>query len=140
MRRLPLLATIVCTFALALVSAGCGADYSDLFLVRRTGVLPDADVQIVVNDGGTISCDRGEFRELPSRMLLDGRDIMRSLREDLEFGKVHPRAPNAQLRFRIDAPDGTISFSETDGAHDEDLARLVQLVRELSQQMCGLAR
>jgi hypothetical protein len=131
----------LCGAALAACAlGGCGAGYSDLFLVRRTGVLPDADVQIVVNDGGTISCDRGEFRRLPSRLLLDGRDIMRSLREDLEFGKVHPRPPNAQYRFRVDAPDGTISFSDTDGASDPDLGRMVLLVRQLSQQMCGLAR
>jgi hypothetical protein len=125
---------------LGLALAGCGADYSDLFLVRRTGVLPDANVQIVVNDGGTVSCDRGASRDLPPRMLLDGRDIMRALRDDLEFGKVHPRPANAQYRFRIDAPDGTITFSDTDGAHDEDLGRLVQLVRELAQRECGLAR
>jgi hypothetical protein len=134
MRRLTLLALLACTLA------GCGADYPDLFLVQRTGVLPDARVDIVVNDGGTISCDRGPDERLAGRFLLDGRDIMRSLREDLEFGKVHPRAPNAQLRFRLEAPDGTIDFSETDGVHDPDLARMVQLVRELSQQVCGLAR
>ncbi len=61
--------------------AGCGAESDDVFLVRRTGSLPDARVDIVVNDGGTVTCDRGESRELDSKLLLRARDIVRTLDE-----------------------------------------------------------
>jgi hypothetical protein len=114
MSRVVPAALVACLLALA-VLAGCGADSDDLLRVSRSGSLPDARVEITVNDGGTVSCDRGEARQLDSKLLLRGRDIVRTL-------------------------DGTIEFSETDGAREPQLGRMVQLVRELAQRACGLER
>lgn len=125
---------------LALALAGCGADYDDLFLVRRTGVLPDARVDIVVNDGGTVSCDRGASRELDSKLLLRGRDIVRSLDEERLLGTVHPPAPGSQLRYQLRTGYGDVTFDDVDAAREPQLGRMIQLVRELAQRECGLAR
>jgi len=120
--------------------AGCGADYDDLFLVRRTGVLPDARVDVVVNDGGTVTCDRGESRELDSKLLLRARDIVRALDEERALGVVHPPSPGSQLRYQLRTGYGDVTFSDVDAAREPELGRMIQLVRELAQRECGLAR
>jgi len=124
----------------ALALAGCGGAYSDLLAVERTGSLPDARVSYVVNDGGTIRCDGGDEQQLPSKLLLESRDVVRALREQFEARTDYPRSPRALLRFRAETADGEMTFSDIDGARDPDLGRLVLLVRRTAQQMCGRAR
>jgi hypothetical protein len=132
-------ATAVATSA-ALALAGCGGAYSDLLAVERTGSLPDAQVSYVVNDGGTIRCDGGSEQQLPSKLLLESRDVVRALREQFEARTAYPRSPRALLRFRAETADGEMTFSDVDGARDPDLGRLVLLVRRTAQQMCGTDR
>lgn len=121
-------------------AAGCGAGYDDVFLVRRTGALPDARVDIVVNDGGTVTCDRGESRELDSKLLLRSRDIVRRLDESGLLGEVDPPSPRAQLRYALRTGYGDITFNDVDAVGEPELGRVIQLVRELAQRECGLAR
>ncbi|MDO8186724.1 hypothetical protein Q5424_05175 [Conexibacter sp. JD483] len=130
------LAAIVAALALA----GCGAESDDVFLVRRTGALPDARVDIVVNDGGTVTCDRGASRELDSKLLLRSRDVVRTLDERRLLGRVHPPSPRAQLRYELRTGFGDITFNDVDAVGEPELGRTIQLVRELAQQACGLAR
>jgi hypothetical protein len=124
----------------ALALAGCGGDYSDLLAVQRTGSLPGAEIGFVINDGGTIRCDGGREQPLPSKLLLEARDVVRALRERFEAGHDFPRSPQALLRFRAETADGDLAFGDTDGARDPDVGRLVLLVRRTAQQMCGSAR
>ncbi|MBB4664359.1 hypothetical protein [Conexibacter arvalis] len=126
--------------AVALTAAGCGGAYSDLLAIERTGSLPDARVSFVINDGGTIRCDGGEEEQLPSKLLLEARDIVDALRAEFEARTVYPRSSSALLRFRAETADGEMAFSDVDGPRDPDVARLVLLVRRTAQQMCGTAR
>jgi len=136
--RLPLsAAALACAAA---VAAGCGGDYSDLLAVQRTGSLPDADVAFVINDGGTIRCDGGEEQPLPSQLLLEARDVVDALRPEFEERTSYPRSPSALLRFDAETADGEMAFNDVDGRRDEDLGRLILLVRRTAQQMCGTAR
>lgn len=125
---------------MALGVAGCGGAYSDLLAVQRTGSLPDARVDFVINDGGTIRCDGGKEQPLPSKLLLEARDVVRALRAQFEAGHDFPRSPQALLRFRAETADGDLAFGDTDGARDPDVGRLVLLVRRTAQQMCASAR
>lgn len=131
-------AALACVAALA--AAGCGGAPSDLLAVQRSGALPDAEVAFVINDGGTIRCDGGEEQPLPSKLLLEGRDIVDALRVEFEERTSYPSAPNALLRFEVETADGEMSFSDVDGRRGEDLARLVFFVRRTAQRMCGTAR
>lgn len=124
----------------ALALAGCGAESDDVFLVRRTGALPEARVDIVVNDGGTVTCDRGESRTLDSKLLLRARDVVRALDERSVLGEDHPPSPRAQLRYEVRTGYGDVTFNDVDAAAEPELGRMIQLVRELAQQECGLAR
>jgi hypothetical protein len=133
-------AATLAAVVLVLVLAGCGADYPDLMVIRRTGALPDANVTLLINDGGTVRCDRGEVLQMPPRPLLDAREIARELAEEASDELVLPRPPGAQLRFRMETQDGTVTFSDADAASRPLLGRLVLLTRTIAQDVCGLAR
>ena len=139
-RRRPRAAALALALAVATAGAGCGGAYSDLLAVQRTGALPDARVDFVINDGGTVRCDGGDERQLPSKLLLEARDIVRALSGRFEERTAFPRSPRALLRFRAETADGELAFSDVDGGRDPDLGRLVLLVRRTAQQMCGKAR
>lgn len=131
-------AALACAAAVA--AAGCGGDYSDLLAVQRSGSLPDAEVSFVINDGGTIRCDGGEEQPLPSKLLLETRDIVDALRLQFEEQTSYPRSPSALLRFEAETADGEMAFSDVDGRRGEDVGRLILLVRRTAQQMCGTDR
>jgi hypothetical protein len=120
--------------------AGCGGSYSDLLAVRRTGSLPDARFQFVINDGGTISCQGGRERPLAAKLLLEARDIVRALQPQFEDNRPYPPSPDALLEFRAQTADGDLAFADVDGARDRDVARLVALTRRVAQRACGLPR
>lgn len=124
----------------AALGAGCGGDYSDLLLVRRTGSLPDARLELLINDGGTARCDRGPERALPPRLLLRARAIVRDLEPELERERVHPPRGGALLRFHVETAQGELTFSDVDGARDPDLGRLIAFVRTAAREVCGRAR
>lgn len=131
----------VAALALAAVAlTGCGGDYSDLVGVRRSGSLPDARLELVVNGGGTARCNGGEPQQIAPRLLLDARDIVRELTPELEAGRVYARPPNALLRYDVETAQGELSFSDTDGTRDPGIARMVAFVRRAAQDVCGLDR
>jgi hypothetical protein len=120
--------------------AGCGAAYPDVLVVSRGGSLPAARLQLLVNDGGTVRCNGGRPRDLPARLLLDARDIARSLAEDAKRELVLPRRGNALLRFRLRTQDGSITFSDVDAVDRPELARVIAFTRATAQAVCGLPR
>lgn len=131
----------VAAAALALgLAAGCGADYPDLMVVRRSGALPDANVTLLINDGGTVRCDGGEPLQMPPRPMLDAREIARELAQEASEDLVLARPPGAQLRFHLETQDGTVAFSDANAAGRPLLGRLVALTRTIAQDVCGLAR
>lgn len=132
---------LAAALTVALGAAGCGGDYSDLLLVERSGSLPGARLDLVINDGGTVVCARGQERQpLPPRLLLDARDVVRALRPQMEERLAYPRSPRALLRFRAVTADGEIAFNDVDAARDLELGRLIELTRRTARDVCGLAR
>ena len=68
--------------ALSLCAAalvGCGGPQADLFLVERAGSVPGARLTLLVSDGGTARCNRGEELPITSAQLIDAREIAREL-------------------------------------------------------------
>jgi hypothetical protein len=137
-RRRAAARALAATAALSL--AACGADYPDLMVIRRSGALPDANATLLINDGGTVTCDGGEPLQMPPRPMLDAREIARELAEEAGEDLVLPRPAGAQLRFRLETMDGTVTFSDADAASRPLLGRLVALTRTIAQDVCGLAR
>lgn len=137
MRVAAALAAVALAGGLAL--AGC-AGYPDLMLVRRSGPLPGARLELLISDGGEVRCNRGAPRQLPPRLLLDARDLAKRLADAARAETTYPPAPDAQLRYRLRTRDGTVAFADVDGARDPDLGRLIALTRAIAQDVCGLAR
>jgi hypothetical protein len=139
-RLTSLIAALALAGAGGVALAGCGAEYPDLMVVTRSGELPAARLELLVNDGGDASCNGGTEHRLSPRLLLDARDVVRSLTEETLANEVLPPSPRALLRFRLRTEDGSVTFSDVDGARDPDLGRLLELTREIAQDVCGLPR
>ena len=126
--------------ALTLALAGCGAEYPDVFLLTRSGTIPGAKLSLLVNDGGTVSCNDGEPIQLPPELLLDAREIARELEEETHADLTLPAPPGSLLRFRLRTIEGTLSFSDADAARRPRLGAVVAFARTAAKDVCGLAR
>jgi len=124
----------------AALLAGCGFDVQepDLFLVTRTGAHAQK-LSLLVNDGGTISCNGGKPRNLPDPLLLQARDLATSLNTDvgakLRFG------PNARsvYSFTVKVQNGTMFFPDTAADSRKELADLELFVVQAAANPCGLS-
>lgn len=126
--------------ALATAVAGCGFDVQspDLFLLTRTG--QGGKLTMLVNDGGTISCNGGPARRLPDPLLLTARDLAGSLDGDARQGLRIASAPNTVYRYTIKLQNGTVSFPDTAtaGGRFPALAQAELFTVQAAQQACGL--
>jgi hypothetical protein len=129
------------SIAIATLLAGCGLSVqsADLFLLSRVG--QGRTLTLLVNDGGTIRCDRGPTRPLSDPLLLKARDLADSLDGD---AKAHLRiaAPaNSVFRYTIRLQGGTISFPDTADAAGRfpALAQAELFTVQAAQQACGLS-
>jgi hypothetical protein len=130
-------ATLVAAALAAL--AGCGMESHDLFVVERSGAIPDADLRMVVNDAGTVTCD-GEEREISSDELLEAREIADDLALPADRGLRLPARPGSILRYTVRAEQGTIVFADNARGKPAVLDRLVFWVRRVAQGRCGRER
>ena len=131
MKRLALLA--------AVLAAGCGTPSADLFVVERSGDVPDANLKLLVSDGTTVECD-GQTKEMTSDQLLDAREIADDLVPLLERDFTLPPGPQSVMRFKVTGEDGVVEFSDSSRGLPQVFANLVVLTRALSKQSCGRAR
>jgi hypothetical protein len=132
---------VVLVALLAAGAAGCGFDVrpADLFLLTRTG--QGTRLTLLVNDGGTISCNGKHPRTLPDPLLLKARDLASSLGGDArERLRIRP-GPNSVYRYTIRLKDGTISFPDTATARGRypRLAQAELFTVQAARQACGLS-
>jgi len=126
--------------AAALALAGCGAESADLFAVERSGADRNANVDLVVNDGGTATCNRGEPIALPGTMLLDARELGRELERQASLSIELPPGPNASLRYVVRTSNGRVAFSDTSPNRPAAFDRLVAFSKEVIEDVCGIER
>ncbi len=137
MRSASLALTAVAVAALA----GCGLAVKapDLFLLTRTG--QGSRLTLLVNDGGTVSCNGGRPRRLPDPLLLEARDLASGLGGDAHERVRIPSPSNSVYRYTIHLQQGTISFPDTAtaGGKYPRLAQAERFALEAAQQACGLS-
>jgi len=126
--------------AAALFVAGCGARSADLFSVERSGRDTNANLRLVVNDGGSVTCNRSIEKALDAPDLLDARELARDLGELAQFGIDLPPGRGALLRYEVDTQFGPIAFSDTSRDRPPALDRLVAFVKRIGEDVCGLKR
>ena len=127
---------------IVLLLAGCasGTPSADLFAVQRTGKVPDGRLNLIVSDGGGITCDGRPGSEMTSAQLLTARDIARDLSPPSKRGLRLKPAGDSILQYRVHSADGTLSFADNSAGKPHVLDRLVLFVRQVAQQHCGLQR
>ena len=131
MRRLALV--------VALVLAGCGSPPADLFSVERSGADPNANVEVVVSDGGSVTCD-GEQHELDADRLLQARQLVRDLAPQAELGIELPRGPGTNLSYRVSMESGTVAFSDRSPGVPRTFQRVAAFTKDVTERVCGIER
>jgi hypothetical protein len=128
------------TVALASALAGCGTPSADLFVVERTGSLPDAKLTLRVGDGGTVRCDGGDERPITSDDLLDARQLTEDLRPLLDKGTRLEARKGSLLQYRVTGEEGEVGFADNSPGQPKVFAQLIRFVRKVSMEACGKAR
>jgi hypothetical protein len=123
-----------------LALAGCGQEQADLFEVQRSGADPAANVDLVVNDGGTATCNHGKSLALPGRTLLDARELARKLRKQARLSIELPKGPRASLRYVVRTSAGRASFWDTSRNQPPAFGQLQALTRQVTEDVCHIAR
>ena len=123
----------------AALAAACGTPSADLFVVERTGSLPGAKLDLVVGDGGTVTCN-GTERTITSAQLLDARDLAEDLAPLLDEGVTLPPGEQSLLRFKVIGEQGAVEFSDSSRGLRPELARIVFFTRTVAKQACRLPR
>ena len=125
--------------ALALTVAGCGGPSADLFEVTRSGSDRNANIEMVVSDGGTVTCN-GDLHDLGAKRLLAARQLARDLEPQAELSIQLPRGPGAILSYRARMEAGTISFSDTSHGVPAAFERLEAFTADVAENVCGIER
>lgn len=125
---------------LAVLATGCGTPSADLFVVERTGDLPDAKLTLLVSDGGTVRCDGGEERPMADGRLLEARELADDLAPVLADGPRLPPREGSLLRYRVIAGEGEATFADTSADLPPALAQLQRFTRAVARESCGRDR
>ena len=125
--------------ALAAVLAGCGTPPPDLFEVKRTGEDRNANVDVVVNDGGSVTCN-GKEHPLENDLLLRARQILRDIQPQAERQLELPPGPQPQLSYSARMEAGAVSFSDTSRGNPKPLLALAAFTKDVAEDVCGLER
>jgi hypothetical protein len=128
--------------ALALAAAllaGCGSPPPDLFSVERSGSDPNANVDVVVSDGGSVTCD-GHEHALDADRLLAARQLVRDLAPQAELGIELPRGPGTDLSYRVSMETGTVAFSDRSPGVPRAFQRVAAFTKDVTERVCGIER
>jgi hypothetical protein len=123
----------------AAVLAGCGTPPPDLFAVERSGRDRNANLELVVSDGGSVSCN-GKEHPLDADRLLIARQLLRDLSPQAELSIELPPGPNSDLSYRVSMESGTIAFSDTSPGVPRTFLRLAAFTKDVAERVCGIER
>ena len=125
--------------AVAVAVVGCGTPPPDLFSVERSGPDRNANVDLVVSDGGSVSCD-GEEHPLDAERLLRARQLVRDLSPQAELGIELPPGPGSELSYRVAMEAGSIAFSDRSPGVPATFLRLAAFTKDVVERVCGIER
>jgi hypothetical protein len=129
----------VAPVVLAIAMVGCGTSSADLFAVERRGADRNANVDVVVNDGGKVSCN-GKSHPLDADLLLRARQVLRDLEPQAELHLELPPGPSPQLRYRARMEAGTVAFADTSRDSPRSFQALAGFTKDVTEDVCGLER
>jgi hypothetical protein len=96
-------------------------------------------VDVVVNDGGKVSCN-GTSHPLDADLLLRARQVLRDLEPQAELHLELPPGPASQLRYKARMEAGTVSFADTSRGIPRSFQALAAFTKDVTEDVCGLER
>ena len=123
----------------ALLVAGCGTPPPDLFVVKRSGADRNANLELLVSDGGSVRCN-GKQHAIDADRLLAARQLLRDLEPQAELGIELPPGPGAQLSYRVETERGTVAFSDTSPGIPRTFQRAAGFTTDVAERVCGIER
>ena len=109
---------------------------ADVLLLTRTG--QGTTLTLLINDGGSISCDGRSSRPLNDALLIRARDLAVNLAGDATRNLRLPAGPGTIFTYRIKLQAGTVVFSDHDTAGHPILAQAEVFAAQTAQQACNL--
>jgi hypothetical protein len=128
--------TIASGLCIALASCGLQVSSPDLFLLQRTG--QGRTLRLLVNDGGTISCNSGPKKAISDQLLIQARDLATNLDQDAKANLHIAASANGVYFYSMKLQDGTISFGDTAAAKHHELAQAELFAVQAATGPCGL--
>jgi hypothetical protein len=125
--------------ASALAFAGCGTASPDLFEVQRSGPDRNANVTVVVNDGGAVTCN-GARHDLDDARLLRARELERELTPQAELGLELAPGPGTDLSYRVRMEAGRFAFSDRSRGVPRAFLMLAAFTKDVTERVCGIER
>jgi hypothetical protein len=129
---------LVCVVVAAAL-VGCGSPPPDLFEVTRSGSDPNANVRLVVSDGGSVTCN-GKEHPLDAQRLLTARQLARDLEPQAELGLELPSGPGTQLSYRVRLEQGTVAFGDRSRDPPRSFSEVVAFTTDVTERVCGIMR
>jgi hypothetical protein len=117
----------------------CGSPPPDLFAVQRSGSDRNANLRLVVSDGGSVTCN-GHEHPLPAARLLEARELARTLATQAELDLDLPPGPGAILSYRVRLEQGTVAFSDTSRHLPRAFSQLQAFTKDVGEDVCGIRR
>ena len=124
---------------LAVLATGCGTPPADLFSVDRSGADRNANLRMVVSDGGSVTCN-GKQHPLDGDRLLTARELHRELIPQAELHLELPPGPKSELRYKARMEAGTVSFSDTSKGNPKPFLELAAFTKDVAEDVCGIER
>ena len=125
--------------ALLVALSGCGSRAPDLFVVERSGADRNANVELLVSDGGSVKCN-GTEHPLDAERLLTARRLEHDLSPQAELSIELPPGPGTQLSYRVTMEAGTIAFSDRSAGVPQTFQRLAAFTKDVTERVCGIER
>ena len=87
---------------------------------------------------GTVRCDGGPAKPLSDKLLIQARDLAKTLNDDAKR-RMHIRStPQSVATYAVRLQHGTISFPDTAARAHPELAQLELFAVQVARVPCGL--
>ncbi len=120
--------------------SGCGSEPADLFDIVRSGKDRNANVRLLVSDGGSVRCNRRKPVQLDAKRLLAARDLARDLEAQAALALELPPGRGTILTYRVSLEAGSIGFSDSSRGIPPTFSRVAAFTADVAERVCRLER
>ena len=107
--------------------------------MERSGSDPNANVNLVVSDGGSVTCN-GKQHPLDADRLLTARQLERDLEPQAELGIQLPQGSNGELAYKVRMEAGSLAFGDESPQIPKTFLRLAAFTSDVTEHVCDIQR